>query len=1414
MYRLKAPEFSGKDSENVVAWLEQMKEGFVAENVTNELRMVAYSVNALRGAALAWWQEQKLRRAFENFNDFETRLKESFRPPNLQHVLRQQLADLKQTGSYMDYVTKFRTLVGQVEQMAELDQVHYFINGLKQQTKKEVKYQSPDSINRAVEIGFKFESSNFGAGRTAFKPRHMHSSARSDPMEVDSIDRKHIKPKHRPQKYGNAAKKQQNQTGCFGCGGNHFVRDCPHRQNAKYQANHMEEPQPSLNSIIDEALGLSINSASQYSHSLHAFKTSSTHPALITLEGHIGINNTPVKFLIDSGASDNFMTLNVATQAKLLIDAAEASVASLGNGSNAKIVGRAKAVTTRVGTTHDLNDFLILEGHKNVILLGMPWLQKTQPFINWSSKSVDLTPARFGKEHNMQGQQDKKPASEESAEKDFHPSNKYGQQANSTNSHLLNNDGDTHLRVEVVDSSSELSGLLSDPSNSVFLASLNKTTAELQPSRTTELSAVNQEKLRGILEKHQEVFGSNITKLPPDGFYKHYISLESNKPVYRPPYRLSPREKQAAEDFVKEMLESGLIRESSSPYSSPLLFVKKKDGSLRAVIDYRMINKVTVKDRYPVPRILDLLEKLRTATIFSKMDWLSGFYQVRMDEKAVPFTAFSAAGKQWEFLVMPMGMCNSPSTFQRFTRSIFGPEFDQFLLIYFDDFLVFSETQEQHLHHLDKVLSKLKQCGFLLKASKCSFGLKEIIFVGHKISAGKRSIDPEKIRSVQDFPTPHNASEIRQFHGLLRWVSDHLPNLASEIEPLLRLIRKNTHFRWTNIEQASFEKLKSTVARNIELTLPDLNLDYILQTDASDFGVGAVLKQKQGEAEVIIAFASRSLNTAERNYAVHDKEMLAIFWAVKHYRAYLEGRKTTVQTDHSSLQYMLTQPNLSRRQTRWMEFLGQFDIDIEYIRGATNSLADLMSRNPDLKAITVMGPEGPDPCVREAEEFLEEDWPLLVLKAITEGVETVPDKMKNFIENEMSNFELNPESHILYRLTAEGKRAFIPFTMRANLVEKVHIGSGHSGVNEVIRRIGEKAWWPYFKRDIKLWLQTCEQCQVFGNRSNIPRVQQFGNQEFDKPFFRWNLDFIGPIKESESGNKWIITAIDSCTRWPIAKAVKNATVKEVAEFLYYEIVVHFGCPAEILTDRGSNFMASVTERYLELLRVKHKCTSAYHPRTNGKVENFNGLLTRIIAKCCGAAIHKWDMFLPEALFHCRTRIHQITGFSPFKLLYGVEARIPGDSSPPFCLSEQNPKDLAEIRARVLEDLKLWREAAYERTRQDATQRKLYYDKLVREDPLKKDEWVLLSRPAKIKEKFKPNWIGPYRIVEARSSGVYKLSDPKGNIKQDLVHRDRLKRCRISETPTDFWKDAKLEEYEDFTGRDLEDGEEVKDVSSR
>ncbi|KAI3655708.1 hypothetical protein MP638_004514, partial [Amoeboaphelidium occidentale] len=773
-------------------------------------------------------------------------------------------------------------------------------------------------------------------------------------------------------------------------------------------------------------------------------------------------------FLLDSGASENFMTSNIARAAGLIIESNGQGQAVLGNGSKTKILGTARSVTTKLGEIIDVNDFSVLEGSKDTVLLGMTWLAKVQPLVDWSKRSIDLS--------HFRSQQDNLDKQSNSTSPDASLSISSSVSISSTGSMGTKmkiadtqiNSSDNFVEANIVLAQDhEVDELLRNDDNQFFLSFVCSSSEHKDQKITTDLSFSANQKLQRLLQEYKKVFKTEMSSLPPNGYYKHQIQLTSNAPVYKPPYRLSPREQEAAKSFIKNMAASGLIRESKSSYSSPILFVRKKDGTLRAVVDYRAINKLTVRDRYPVPRILDLLERLRSARIFSKMDWLNGFYQVRMAEDSIPYTAFSAMGKQWEFLVMPMGMCNSPSTFQRFTDSIFGQEFSSFLLVYFDDFLVFSNNEEDHIQHLEMVLKKLAANGFLMKASKCSFGKKEVVFVGHKISDGKRSIDPDKVKSITNFPAPTCASEVRQFHGLLRWVSDHIPKLSTTIEPLMKLVRKNVMFHWTDTEQKAFELMKEAVAKNIELTLPNLDQDFILMTDASDFGVGAVLMQLQGEEEVIIAFASKSLNSAERNYAVHDKEMLGIFWAVKHFRTYLEGRNTTVRTDHASLKYILTQPNLSRRQTRWLEFLGQFDLDIEYIKGSTNTLADLMSRNPLLKNITAIGPEGPDDAIRLSEDILNEDWAYLVIKAIQEGLETIPLEYRTFIEKEMRHFSYDSETHMLYRLTEKGKRAFLPFDLRADSVEKVHIGGGHANFKEVIRRMEEKVWWPYMARDIK-----------------------------------------------------------------------------------------------------------------------------------------------------------------------------------------------------------------------------------------------------------------------------------------------------------------------------------------------------------
>jgi hypothetical protein len=604
---------------------------------------------------------------------------------------------------------------------------------------------------------------------------------------------------------------------------------------------------------------------------------------------------------------------------------------------------------------------------------------------------------------------------------------------------------------------------------------------------------------------------------------------------------------------------------------------------------------------------------------------------------------------------------------------------------------------------------------------------------------------------------------------------------------LTDLLKKENTFTWGVSHEQAFNEIKNLVAEAIELTVPNPNKEYVMQTDASGTGIGVVLLQED-DSQVLrpVAIASRKLERAEKNYPTHERELLAIVWGVKHFRYYLEGIRVTVQTDHAALRYIDTQQIPSRRMVRWIEELQQFELVIKYKSGETNVLADLLSRMHD-NVLAI-----------DMDTWEDSNWPLLLVPG--ENNDT-PDHLKHLVDKERENFEYDENAEVLYRVEEGKRRAFIPWELRADLVQRFHVGGSHEHWTQVYEKLQSRAWWPYMRRDIKSWCYSCEICQVHSRADLSRKVEAGVIIPATRAFSRWHVDWIGPLPCTVNKNRWIFTAVDELTRWPVAVATNNATEQTVGRLIYEQIVAVFGVPDELVTDRGSNFLAGALQEYLKMLKVKHLRTSAYHPRTNGKVESLNGTLGKALAKAVQGARHKWDEFLPEALLYLRMRKHKATGKTPYELVYGQVSKIPGDTTVPFVLKEEAMDDLVEIRARLLEKLGFERAAALERSQLSAEEAKEQYDKLVNEDPLKVGEWVLLRRGSRLK--FQSRWVGPYQVIGTGPNGIYQLKQPDGLVKEDWVHRDRLKRAvtDVHNPPTRFWSEECLENYDEEFGQE-------------
>ena len=451
--------------------------------------------------------------------------------------------------------------------------------------------------------------------------------------------------------------------------------------------------------------------------------------------------------------------------------------------------------------------------------------------------------------------------------------------------------------------------------------------------------------VRKLLEEFEDVFPDKLPNgLPPTRAQDFHIDLkEGSTPQKKGLYRMSPAELSELKTQLTELIDQGFIRPSSSPWGAPVLFVTKKDGAMRLCVDYRALNRLTVKNSYPLPRIDDILDQLSTAKYYTKIDLRSGYHQIRLDEESIPLTAFRTRYGHFEFQVLPFGLTNAPATFMSLMNQIFSEHLDKFVIVYLDDILIYSDTWEEHLRHIKKTLQILREQKLYAKVSKCCFGAQEVDYLGFILRPSGVAIDPHKTKAIKEWPQPESKKEVQSFLGLVNYYRRFIPGCSNIAKPLTELT-KDVPFQWTDRTQDSFEMLKSKITSAPVLQTFHPDYPTIVTTDASTFAIGAVLEQDGPDGRLPVAFTSRTLNSAEQNYAPHELELLAIVDTLRAWRSYLHGRKFLVHTDHHPLRYLQTQEHLSPRQVRWLERLVEFDFDIVPIRGKSNTVADALSR--------------------------------------------------------------------------------------------------------------------------------------------------------------------------------------------------------------------------------------------------------------------------------------------------------------------------------------------------------------------------------------------------------------------------------------------------------------------------------------
>ncbi|CAA0826246.1 Uncharacterized mitochondrial protein AtMg00860, partial [Striga hermonthica] len=441
-----------------------------------------------------------------------------------------------------------------------------------------------------------------------------------------------------------------------------------------------------------------------------------------------------------------------------------------------------------------------------------------------------------------------------------------------------------------------------------------------------------------IVREFVDVFSDQLPGRPPNRQVEFTIDLVPGvAPVSKAPYRMAPKELQELKTQIQELLKLGFIRPSISPWGAPVLFVKKKDGSMRMCSDYRDFNRLTIKNKYPLPRIDDLFDQLRGVCVFSKIDLRSGYHQLKIKESDIAKTAFRTRYGYYEFVVMLFGVSNAPTVLMDLMNRVFHKYLEQFVIVFIDDILVYSKSQEEHEQHLRVVLGTLRKEKLYAKFFKCEFWLKKVAFLGHIITERGLEVDPTKIAAIQNWSVPKNPSEVRSFLGLASYYRRFIEGFSKIALPLTNLTRKSVKFEWC---EKSFQELKKKLTSTPVLIIPDPTRSFTIYSDASKRGLGCILMQ-DGQ---VVAYASRQLKPHEQNYPTHDLELAAVVHALKIWRHYLYGGQCEIFTDHKSLQYIFTQKELNMRQRRWLELVKDYDCTIQYHPGKANVVADALSR--------------------------------------------------------------------------------------------------------------------------------------------------------------------------------------------------------------------------------------------------------------------------------------------------------------------------------------------------------------------------------------------------------------------------------------------------------------------------------------
>jgi hypothetical protein len=946
------------------------------------------------------------------------------------------------------------------------------------------------------------------------------------------------------------------------------------------------------------------------------------------------------------------------------------------------------------------------------------------------------------------------------------------------------------------------------------------------------LTPEQREQLKTLLQKHKDLFSTSDTDIGTCTKTKHRINLHDETPFKMRHRRIPPNMVEEVRAHLEQLLSCGIITPSKSPWASPVVLVRKKNGTLRMCIDFRNLNAKTIKDSYALPRIEDVFDCLQGAMYFSTLDMKSGYHQIEIEEEHKERTAFTVGALGfYHFRKMPFGLTNAPATFQRNSEEMLGDLNMKICVIYLDDLIIFSKTFEEHLHNINTIFDRLREFGLKLAPEKCEFFREKIAFLGHIVSSKGIETDPSKIDKIRNWPSPSTPEELRSFLSFAGYYRRFIQDFSKITRPLNDLLpptkakkgqkKPLKEWKWTDTEEDIFTNLKEILSTPPVLAYPDFNLPFEVHTDASGKGLGAVLYQQHHDnTKHVIAYASRSLSKSESNYAAFKLEFLALKWAVtEKFSDYLTNTHFTLLTDNNPLTYILTTAKLDATGQRWASDLGNYNFDIIYRAGRNNTDADALSRYPHHKIIDqqqhenikidnstvktickyitpalidtlpalslniIEATETPMQPIAQLElreirkaqrqDQLIEKWRIATIDKTLPQFNTLPGDI--IMKKNFENFII--KRGILYRNLHENEEIIeqlvIPNCYKREILEGFHDDCGHPGRDRTLRLLRERYFWPGITTDVEKHVTGCNRC--LRRKTTVNTRAPMINVNTTYPLELVCFDFLSV--EPSKGHSNILVITDHYTKFAMAIPTKNQTAKTTAEAFYNNFVVQYGIPTTLHSDQGANFESQIIKELCKLTNTKKTHTSIYHPQGNGTPERFNRTLLGMLGTLENDQKKHWTDYIKHLVFCYNCTPHESTRVSPFELMFGRKAKLPMDTKFEQVTSEFKTKETKDYIEHLKMRMKRTREIVEQYVENAKGKQKKYYDMKARAARVQVGDKVLVKILShtegkhKLVDKFEEE---VFTVLEQVNDHipVYRVRSESG--KEKTLHRNHLR----------------------------------------